>query len=316
MKATMNKSEKGVKTFTKESKKVTFQADKEKGVEDLDITGKTKRKVVGNQFKTGKITKNLRVGEERLRLKSIRDLTKDEFFFTSVENKVYCFYNCFFGERTLQVEQLTRTDIVDRVYVKTQCLLHCISRQTLKSFDELTSLGEYKDVHTVKDAIEISKQLQLNMIIQDSPTLATMVRYGAMNDPYILIAHNTAVKDFGEYELGHWCIQNTVTLNELPHGMWQNADYSMYEMPAFMNNSVFYMDDNEYNQHTIKIRDLVGSLLTTGVLFPPEVSATISDGVFITNGAVNSPLQGIFNFPLPYELAELVNSCINVEHNR
>ncbi|GIM62241.1 polyprotein [viral metagenome] len=281
---------------------------------DVAVHEKGKTRAPHSTFKTARVTKNIKIGEERVRVKNIRDVEPQHFFFYNIEGFCYNFYNCIEGERLLEVEPLSNVDIVDTVNVQTKCLLQCISRQTQLTIDNLMSNTEYKNEHTIKDAVAIAKLHALNIIVQDSASTATMIRYGAMEDKYLLIAHNTAITDDNPRKTGHWCIPATVTLKNLPYGIWNNADYSLYDISRFEDVDVFYMNDDEYTKHRRLVNDVMSSVISKGLTFPSEFEVSIDDYTIVKNAGSNNPVAGLYNYKLPAEVAQVANAALSFDY--
>ena len=161
----------------------------------------------------------------------------------------------------------------------------CITKQSGISLEQLKQAVAYGNEHNLGDLITVCSYFKLNCIVQTDTNSARMIRYGNMDAPYMLIAHSTALID-SERGTGHWFVPHGATLRGMPRGLWDNQDYSLYDVARYLNRDVFYMTRDEWSSMNTELREDIQrqSLRTTWL--PRMPSVVLEGGVnYLSNSS-------------------------------
>jgi hypothetical protein len=294
------------KVIIKDKRDKKFNVNNKK-IKLKQLDKKTKR----DKFTPGTVKKIINLKDEKVKLPSIKQISVENFFFFDLDSNQYCFYNCMLGTRVLSVEPIAKELISNEIKTSDQCLLHCIARQTGLTVNEMSSITSYKKEHSVLDAIKISKYFYLNMIIQISKTSAQMIRYGAMEQPYILIAHSDSTET-NIFDNQHWFIPHNISINNLPKGFWMNMDLADFNVEDSVYIDVFYCDDDDLNNCIKHVRNVISMTTVKGLESPDNLEVTDVGGeLYLTNSNIHNVFQGHIKIKIPIEYGEIFNDVFN-----
>jgi hypothetical protein len=306
------KDTKGITTVKKSVSAQPNAPDKNKVARNLTTRIKPGVAKTTNRFSSGTKVNKIKIEEEHLTLRNVTNLETSGFFHVSNTGNFYCMYAPMLGSISLAVEPLEPIDINLPIDVETSCLLHAICAQTNLNINSIQSVIGYKSSHTVVDAIEIAESFGLNLLVQTTTKTATLIRNGSVEQKYLLIAHSSSITN-NKRSLGHWFVPHKITLQEMPRGVWYNADWSMYEVSDLLTFDTFYDPPDVVLAKTNNIVDRIRATATMGAHSLRDVKVTDVDGaVFLSNSNQHKPIEGKFNIQIPTSVEQLAIDAFNM----